>query len=106
MVYGDLQFFDIIIFAAIAAFIIYRLRGVLGKRTGFQKKPTDQQFVKEQPAQKKEEVLPDEIPPDLVLETTETEAEGIVEQTSLALALTGTMIYGSKTSFSFISKKN
>ena len=56
MVYGDLQFFDIIIFAAIAAFIIYRLRGVLGKRTGFQKKSTDQQFVKEQPAQKKEEV--------------------------------------------------
>ena len=56
MVYGDLQFFDIIIFAAIAAFIIYRLRGVLGKRTGFQKKPTDQQFVKEQSTQKKEEV--------------------------------------------------
>ena len=56
MVYGDLQFFDIIIFAAIAAFIIYRLRGVLGKRTGFQKKSTDQQFVKEQPTQKKEEV--------------------------------------------------
>ena len=56
MVYGDLQFFDIIIFAVIAAFIIYRLRSVLGKRTGFQKKPTDQQFVKEQPTQKKEEV--------------------------------------------------
>ena len=56
MVYGDLQFFDIIIFAAIAVFIIYRLRSVLGKRTGFQKKPTDQQFVKEQPTQKKEEV--------------------------------------------------
>ena len=56
MVYGDLQFFDIIIFAAIAAFIIYRLRGVLGKRTGFQKKPTDQQFVKEQPTQKQKEV--------------------------------------------------
>ncbi len=37
MLYGDLQFFDIIIFAAIAAFIIYRLRSVLGKRTGFQK---------------------------------------------------------------------
>jgi hypothetical protein len=46
MVYGDLQFFDIIIFAAIAVFIIYRLRSVLGKRTGFQKKPIDQQFVK------------------------------------------------------------
>ena len=56
MVYGDLQFFDIIIFAAIAAFIIYRLRGVLGKRTGFQKKPIDQQFVKEQPPHKQEEV--------------------------------------------------
>ena len=37
MVYGDLQFFDIIVFAAIAVFIIYRLRSVLGKRTGFQK---------------------------------------------------------------------
>ena len=37
MVYGDLQFFDIIVFAAIAIFILYRLRSVLGKRTGFQK---------------------------------------------------------------------
>tara|TARA_B100001996_G_C18439314_1_gene507755 strand:- start:86 stop:667 length:582 start_codon:yes stop_codon:yes gene_type:complete len=35
--YGDLQFFDIIIFAGIAAFLIYRLRNVLGKRTGFQR---------------------------------------------------------------------
>ena len=34
MIYGDLQFFDIIIFAAIAVFLIYRLRSVLGKRTG------------------------------------------------------------------------
>ena len=51
MVYGDLQFFDIIIFAVIAVFIIYRLRGVLGKRTGFQKKPNHQQFVKKQPKQ-------------------------------------------------------
>ena len=56
MVYGDLQFFDIIIFAAIAAFIIYRLRSVLGKRTGFHKKPADQQFVKEKSTQKQEEV--------------------------------------------------
>ena len=56
MVYGDLQFFDIIIFAAIAVFIIYRLRSVLGKRTGFQKKPLEQQFVKKQPTQKKEEI--------------------------------------------------
>ena len=31
MVYGDLQFFDIIVFAVIAIFLIYRLRNVLGK---------------------------------------------------------------------------
>ena len=36
VVYGDLQLFDIIIFVGIAVFLIYRLRGVLGKRTGFQ----------------------------------------------------------------------
>ncbi len=46
MVYGDLQFFDIIIFAVIAAFIIYRLRSVLGKRTGFQKNTNKEKFVK------------------------------------------------------------
>ncbi len=45
MVYGDLQFFDIIIFAVIAVFIIYRLRSVLGKRTGFQKQPNKPQFA-------------------------------------------------------------
>ena len=56
MVYGDLQFFDIIIFAVIAAFIIYRLRSVLGKRTGFQKKPKEQQFIKKQTTQEKERV--------------------------------------------------
>ena len=42
MLYGDLQFFDILIFAAIAGFIIYRLRSVLGKRTGFQKQAPEQ----------------------------------------------------------------
>ena len=46
MLYGDLQFFDIIIFAAIAGFIIYRLRSVLGKRTGFQKNNTIQKDIK------------------------------------------------------------
>ena len=46
MVYGDLQFFDIIVFAVIAAFIIYRLRSVLGKRTGFQKNTSQEKFVK------------------------------------------------------------
>ena len=57
MVYGDLQFFDLIIFAAIAVFIIYRLRSVLGKRTGFQKNKNqqEQEFVKKenQPHQEK-----------------------------------------------------
>ena len=48
MVYGDLQFFDIIIFAVIAVFIIYRLRSVLGKRTGFQKNINQQQFTKKE----------------------------------------------------------
>ena len=38
MVYGDLQIFDIIIFAGIAVFLVFRLRNVLGKRTGFEKK--------------------------------------------------------------------
>ncbi len=33
------QFFDIILFAAIAAFLILRLRSVLGKRTGHQQRP-------------------------------------------------------------------
>ena len=48
MVYGDLQFFDIIIFAVIAVFIIYRLRSVLGKRTGFEKNVSQQEFVKKE----------------------------------------------------------
>ena len=48
MLYGDLQFFDIIIFAAIAVFIIYRLRSVLGKRTGYQKESTGQQPVQKE----------------------------------------------------------
>ena len=39
MVYGDLQIFDIIVFAVIAVFLVFRLRNVLGKRTGFEKKP-------------------------------------------------------------------
>ncbi|MEE8500621.1 MAG: Tim44/TimA family putative adaptor protein [Kiloniellales bacterium] len=35
------QFLDIILFAAIAAFFVLRLRGVLGKRTGHQKRNLD-----------------------------------------------------------------
>ena len=51
MVYGDLQFFDIIVFAVIAIFIIYRLRNVLGKRTGYQKNLTANQYSEEKKAQ-------------------------------------------------------
>ena len=38
---GDLQLYDIIIFAGIAVFLVYRLRNVLGKRTGFEKNIAD-----------------------------------------------------------------
>lgn len=34
---GDLQIYDIIIFAGVAAFLVFRLRNVLGKRTGYEK---------------------------------------------------------------------
>ena len=55
MVYGDLQFFDLIVFAGIAIFLIYRLRSVLGKRTGYQKRETsNKQEIKEQTKVEKE----------------------------------------------------
>ena len=47
MLYGELQFFDIIIFAAIAGFLIYRLRSVLGKRNGFEKKAVNRNETKQ-----------------------------------------------------------
>ena len=47
MVYGDLQFFDIIVFAGVAAFLIYRLRNVLGKRGGFEGRVQKQEIKKE-----------------------------------------------------------
>ena len=59
---GDLQFYDIIIFAGIAAFLIYRMRKVLGKRTGFVKqnndiiKPAEQEIKKEIPELKPNEL--------------------------------------------------
>ena len=37
MGYGDFQFYDIVIFALIAIFLVFRLRNVLGKRTGFER---------------------------------------------------------------------
>ena len=63
MGYGDLHFFDIIVFAGIAIFLIYRLKNVLGKRGGFEKKETistptensEQNISKKSPALKDNE---------------------------------------------------
>ena len=46
------QFFDIILFAAIAAFLVLRLRSVLGKRTGHEERPTHDPFNQAQQQQK------------------------------------------------------
>ena len=56
MVYGDLQFFDLIIFAGIAAFLIYRLRNVLGKRTGFAKQNPTESIVQKKPTKEKKQI--------------------------------------------------
>ena len=58
MIYGDLQFFDILIFAGIAAFLIYRLRNVLGKRRGFENKSIKKDAVSE-----KNNIAINKIPP-------------------------------------------
>ena len=61
VLYGDLQIFDLIIFAGIAVFLIYRLKKVLGKRTGFegQKKTTETQNNKIENIKKFEPQLKD-----------------------------------------------
>lgn len=56
MVYGDLQFFDIIIFAGIAAFLIYRLRNVLGKRNGFKKNTSKKNIILDEIKTNKKEI--------------------------------------------------
>ena len=61
MVYGDLQFFDIIIFAGIAIFLVFRLRSVLGKRTGYEK-PTErpiQSAQQEKPTTETKKQIPE-----------------------------------------------
>ena len=61
MGYGDLQFFDIIIFAGIAVFLVFRLRKVLGRRTGFEKNQSSKPKPKESVANKgnNEKFIPD-----------------------------------------------
>jgi len=60
MIYGDLQIFDIIIFAGIAAFLVFRLKNVLGKRTGFEKN-SKQEVEKKTNATKSEPITIPEI---------------------------------------------
>ena len=48
MIYGDLQFIDILIFAIIAIFLILRLRSVLGKDGGFKKKQIQKENLNKQ----------------------------------------------------------
>jgi predicted lipid-binding transport protein (Tim44 family) len=61
MVYGDLQFIDIIIFAGIAVFLIYRLRNVLGKRNGSEKKNITKENISDKNDTSDKEI-PQEIP--------------------------------------------
>ena len=54
-----IQFLDIILFAAIAAFFVLRLRGVLGKRTGHEKRPKYDPFAKpDQDEGEEDKVIP------------------------------------------------
>ena len=54
MFYGDLHLIDILIFAGIAAFLFYRLSGVLGKKTGLEKRPAESPIDIIEPIQKNE----------------------------------------------------
>jgi predicted lipid-binding transport protein (Tim44 family) len=52
------QFLDIILFAAIAAFFVLRLRGVLGKRTGLDKRSADPFGSREKAEDEDDKVIP------------------------------------------------
>ena len=60
---GDgIQFLDIILFAAVAAFLVLRLRGVLGRRNGNEQSPKYDPFRKrsaEETAEDKVIALPE-----------------------------------------------
>lgn len=56
---GGFQFFDIIFFALVAAFVILRLRSVLGRRTGNERqRPDPFRPAPPQPVERRPEVLP------------------------------------------------
>ena len=90
---GDgFQFLDIIIFAAIAAFLVLRLRGVLGKRTGHERPQNFDPFRKDQSeesAQDKVIHLPERGAPGA---EPEEAAEGMVEATFESTAEPGSPV--------------
>ena len=51
------QFLDIIFFAMIAAFLVFRLRSVLGRRTGHQSRPPDNMSQRHQEAEAEGNVI-------------------------------------------------
>jgi predicted lipid-binding transport protein (Tim44 family) len=51
------QFLDIIFFAMIAAFLVFRLRSVLGRRTGHQSRPSDNMSQRSQEAEREANVI-------------------------------------------------
>ncbi len=82
------QFLDIILFAAIAAFFVLRLRGVLGKRTGHDKRSADP-FGKRERAEDEEGkviTLPDRSKSAGAEETAEEDAEESAEEAAEAEA--------------------
>lgn len=66
------QFFDIILFAMIAGFLVLRLRKALGRRTGHERRPPDQLTRQQRDEQGKDNIieLPDRAgaPPDAAFE--------------------------------------
>jgi predicted lipid-binding transport protein (Tim44 family) len=85
---GEFQFFDIILFAAIAAFFVLRLRNVLGKRTGHEKPPgTRQDSLSKQKKKSDENVisLPDRARPDVDQAAEEAQDEAPEEHAATPL---------------------
>ena len=60
MIYGDLQLFDILIFAGITIFLFFRLKNVLGKRNGHEKQNnTNISHTIEEQADSNQNTIPD-----------------------------------------------
>ncbi len=81
---GDgFQFLDIILFAAIAAFFVLRLRGVLGKRTGHDKRNADPFGPRETTEEGDDKVIPlPDHSKSARAEETEEDAEEDAEETA------------------------